>query len=167
MAHIFGEILTWSKQLAPWQNEAIRRLFKNGSLSQNDKDEIFELAKIEHGLSPKPKQAVDLMLKVAELPAPPAPGQKISLNGVRELTNVNALKNDQRLSIGKQFTIIFGENGTGKSGYARVTKRACLARAVEPVLPNVYATQTGHAASAIFEVEENGTVRDEKPLNCF
>jgi hypothetical protein len=162
MAHIFGEILAWSKQLAPWQNEAIRRLFKHGSLSPADKDEIFEWSTIEHGLSPKPKNAVGLMLKEAELPTPPTPGHKIYLNGVRELINVNALKNDQRLSIGKQLTIIFGENGTGKSGYARVTKRACLARAVEPILPNVYAAPADHAPSAIFEIEENGVLRDEK-----
>jgi ABC-type dipeptide/oligopeptide/nickel transport system ATPase subunit len=163
MAHIFGEILAWSKQLTPWQNEAIRCLFKNGSLSPADKNEILEWAKIECGLSPEPDATIDLMLKEVELPAPPAPGQKIYLKGVRELINVNALKNDQRLSIGKQITIVFGENGTGKSGYARVTKRACLARAVEPVLPNVYAAPpAAQATSAIFEIEENENVRDEK-----
>lgn len=41
MANIFGEILEWSKELTPWQNEAIRRLFKNGGLSQSDQDEMF------------------------------------------------------------------------------------------------------------------------------
>jgi hypothetical protein len=118
MANIFGEILAWSKQLAPWQNEAIRRLFVAGDLSTSDRDEIFKLAKVEHGLEPKPDLAPDLMLKPTELPIPPALGQKVYLKGVRELVNVNALKGDQRLAIGKQFTGVFGENGAGKSGFA-------------------------------------------------
>lgn len=161
MANIFGEILKWSKELTPWQNDAIRRLFKSGTLSSADQDEIFALAKIEHGLEPKPAKPLDLMLKPAELPAPPADGAKIVLKGVRQLFNVNTLKNDQRLSIGRQFTGIYGENGAGKSGYARVTKRACRARAVDPILPNVYGEASAQPASAIFEIEENGTTRDE------
>jgi hypothetical protein len=44
MANIFSEILIWSKQLAPWQNEAIRRLFAKGTLSAADKDDIFKEA---------------------------------------------------------------------------------------------------------------------------
>ena len=161
MANIFGEILEWSKELTPWQNEAIRRLFKNGGLSQSDQDEIFRVAKIENGLELKPTQPLDLMLKPAELPTPPSAGVKIILKGVRELLNVNALKKDQRLSIGKQFTGIYGENGAGKSGYVRVMKRACRARAVDPILPDVYGKASDQPASAIFEIEENGVARDE------
>ena len=160
--NIFSEILAWSKELSPWQNEVIRRLFAKGFLTPTDRDEIFDLAKIEHGLAPVPPQPVDLALKASDLPAPPAPGQKIQLNAVRELVNVNALRGD-RLAIGKQLTIIYGENASGKSGYARVMKKAFRARAVDPILQNVYgSTPAVGPASAVFEIEEAGTVRDEK-----
>ena len=49
--NIFSELLSLSKDLAPWQNEAIRRMFaKSGSLPQKDRDEIFDIALVEHGL---------------------------------------------------------------------------------------------------------------------
>ncbi|MBI5821404.1 MAG: AAA family ATPase [Verrucomicrobia bacterium] len=160
--NVFSEILSWSKELSPWQNEVIRRLFAKGVLTPADKDEIFEEAKVEHGLAPAPPKQVDLMLKATDLPTPPTPGQRIQLNGVRELLNVNALRGD-RLVIGKQLTIIYGENASGKSGYARVMKKAFRARAVDPILQNVYiASSTIRPASALFEIEEAGKVRDEK-----
>src|ERR1700722_14283878 len=118
-ANIFSEILIWSKQLAPWQSEAIRRLFAKGVLSATDKEEIFKQAQIEHGLLPPPAKAPDLMLKEADLPAPPVPGKKIKLKGISNATEVNALKANESLSTGDQLTIIYGENGSGKSGYAR------------------------------------------------
>jgi len=161
--NIFSELFSLSKDLAPWQNEAIRRMFaQGGSLPQKDRDEIFEIALVEHGLKKASTPFSDLMLKAPDLPALPVPGQKLTLVGVRGLTNVNALKSDQRLPIGKQFTVIYGHNASGKSGYARVMKKAFHARAVDQILPNVYVADKAGPASAIFEIEQHGVVRDEK-----
>jgi hypothetical protein len=82
--NIFSEILIWSKQLAPWQNEAIRRLFKKPGLLATDKDEIFREAQIEYGFLPALPKAPDLILKSSDLSTPPLPGQKINLKGLRE-----------------------------------------------------------------------------------
>lgn len=161
--NIFSELLSLSKDLTPWQNEAIRRMFaKVGSLPQKDRDEIFEIALVEHGLKKAAAPLGDLMLKNADLPAPPVPGQKLTLVGVRDLKNVNALKDGQRLPIGKQLTVIYGHNASGKSGYARVMKKAFRARVVDDILPNVYASAKAGSATAVFEIEETGKVRDEK-----
>ncbi len=160
--NIFSEILTWSKQLAPWQNEAIRRLFAKGILSSADKEEIFKHAQIEHSLLTPPEKAPDLMLNELDLPAPPVPGEKIKLKGISNATEVNALKANANLSTGDQLTIIYGENGSGKSGYARVMKKAFRARVIDPVLPNVYTKASGIPASAVFKIEENAVMRDEK-----
>jgi energy-coupling factor transporter ATP-binding protein EcfA2 len=160
--NIFSELLSLSKDLAPWQNEAIRRLFAKRALAQTDKDEIFDLALVEHGLKKAASPLGDLMLKNADLPPPPVPGQKLALVGVRDLKNVNALKDGQRLPIGKQLTVIYGHNASGKSGYARVMKKAFHARVVDDILPNVYASAKTGLASAIFEIEESGKARDEK-----
>ncbi|MEK6813258.1 MAG: AAA family ATPase [Nitrospirota bacterium] len=135
---------------------------KSGSLPQKDRDEIFDIALVEHGLKKAAAPLGDLMLKNADLPPPPVPGQKLALVGVRDLENVNALKDGQRLPIGKQLTVIYGHNASGKSGYARVMKKAFHARVVDDILPNVYASAKTGPASAIFEIEETGKVRDEK-----
>ena len=64
----------------------------------------------------------------------------VSLKSMRGVQNVNALVEDQSLTfIPKGVTIIYGDNGAGKSGYVRVLKRACRARTAkgkeEPILP--------------------------------
>ena len=159
--HIFGEILTWSAELPAWQNEAIRRMFQRGTLTPKDKDELFEIASAFYGLKPETEKA-DLMLKSGDLPAPVPAGQKIKLNSISKLINVNALKPDQQLSIGTQLTVVYGENASGKSGYARVMKKAFRARAVEAILPNVYNGAAAGPAKASFEVEEAGAKRPEE-----
>ncbi|MGH7194986.1 MAG: AAA family ATPase, partial [Candidatus Saccharimonadales bacterium] len=39
-------------------------------------------------------------------------------------------------------TIVYGDNGTGKSGYARILKRACRSRHRGKIQPNVYARES-------------------------
>lgn len=161
--NIFSDLLELSKGLASWQNEAIRRMFARcGSLSQKDRDEIFGIALVEHGIKKAAAPLGDLMLKNADLPPPLTPGQKLTLVGVRDLRNVNALKYGQRLPIGKQLTVIYGHNASGKSGYARVMKKAFHARVVDDILPNVYFAAKPEPASAIFEIDDKGVVRDER-----
>lgn len=133
-----------------------------GTLTAADKEELFQMAQIEHGLIPPPDKAPDLMLKPADLPVPPQPGQKIQLKGIRDVENANALKPKQHVVIGGQLTIVYGENASGKSGYARIMKKAFRARAVDPILPNVYTKAATTAATAIFEIEEDAKSRDEK-----
>lgn len=44
---ILQEILNWSKELPAWQSDAIARLFANGTLSNDDLDDLFALLKAE------------------------------------------------------------------------------------------------------------------------
>lgn len=161
--NIFGDLLELSKELSQWQNESIRRMFaKGGSLPREDRDEIFEIALVELGLKKAAETTGNLMLNEGELPASPVQGQRLTLVGLRDLKNVNAIKAGQRLPIGKQLTVIYGHNASGKSGYTRVMKKAFHARVVEEVLPNVYLADKTEPASAIFEIEENGVVREQE-----
>ena len=61
------------------------------------------------------------------------------VHGVR---HVNALAPDQRLTLHRVgLTIIYGDNGSGKSGYACILKKVCCARMpsrVEEIISNIY-----------------------------
>jgi chromosome segregation ATPase len=59
------------------------------------------------------------------------------LKEILELENVNALVPNQRLTFGDQLTAIFGCNGSGKSGYARILGSAGFTRGDQEVLPDV------------------------------
>lgn len=137
---IFNEILEWSKTLSQWQADAVRRLFVQGKLTEEDFDEIFCMAKAHYRIKQAITPPAPTPLSEEHIPAPPTKGKPTILTSMFDVMNVNALVAEQTLTFGpKGLTIIYGGNGTGKSGYARVLKRACRARHTEKtILPNLF-----------------------------
>lgn len=161
---VFGELLDLSKGLALWQNQAIRLLLQKGALSKEDMDEITRIASIEYGMIRDPKAVLPQKLQASELPSPPQSGEQVYLSSIRDVVNVNALTTGQRLSFSKGLTVIYGENGSGKSSYARIMKKAFRARegGVDDILPNVYLQATPGPATASFTFDEGGATTSEK-----
>jgi wobble nucleotide-excising tRNase len=77
---------------------------------------------------------------------------------VTALKNVNAIPDGSILKFGHQgLTVVYGENGSGKSGYARVLKRACSARDTkESLLPNAFGDDAGPASAQISVTIKDG-----------
>ena len=157
-AKINEALLSWSKDsLKEWQHEALRRILSKGTLSELDKTDIYERAQFNHGFTPPPPNLPNLLLTDANLPSGPTQANRIWLTGIKDLENVNALKAKQRLEVGEQLTLVYGENGSGKSGYARVLKRTarCTEKAIESILPDVFAVAPVRApAKAVFELNQ-------------
>jgi len=98
-------------------------------------------------VSGAPKSKADIVLKV-----------------VKALRSINKIPDGSVLPFGHQgLTAIYGENGSGKSGYARVLKRACRARDTqERILPNVYSAFSAvMPAKAAFKLTINAGVDQE------
>jgi ABC-type cobalamin/Fe3+-siderophores transport system ATPase subunit len=52
-------------------------------------------------------------------------GASVSLSAIKDVRAVNNLAPEQTLSFAPNgVTIVYGDNGAGKSGYARILKRA-------------------------------------------
>ncbi|HEX6704147.1 MAG TPA: AAA family ATPase [Albitalea sp.] len=134
---LLDEMLAWAAyELKPWQSDAVRRLFQQVTLDDGDYDDLLLMLKGTRGL------AGDVMptpvpLAKAHLPTAGA-ANPIVLEALHSLRHVNRLAEGQRLEfLPKGLTVVFGDNGAGKSGYSRVIKSACRARVKnEPVLPN-------------------------------
>jgi hypothetical protein len=158
---ILQEILTWSQSLPAWQSDAIARLFAKQTLAQQDLADLYALLKGEHGI-PDPKGRVAKRLKADQIPSAPLTSSHVELLAIKDLRYVNAIAENQRLPFGpKGLTVIYGDNGSGKSGYSRVLKRACRARdQAEPIHPKatLSAGQVG-TAQAAFELSVNGTLK--------
>ncbi len=156
---ILQEILTWSQGLPAWQSDAIARLFANGILSNGDLDDLFALLKGEHGI-PDPKCRKASRLSADQIPVGTVADIQIKIAALKNLRHVNAIAEKQRLPFSlKGLTLIYGDNGSGKSWYARVLKCACRARdQSELIHPNAFLPhdQTGNA-EATFEIQVNGT----------
>ncbi len=159
---ILQEIHTWSKGQPAWQQDAIARIYVNRDLSAEAIDDLYALAKSEAGIEdPKERQA--RALDDAQVAAPSDPARLVQLLAIKDIANVNALAPGGSLPIEETgLTVIYGENGAGKSGYSRVLKQACRARDQrEAILPDakIDPARAGKP-SATFEVAIDGAKAD-------
>lgn len=136
-ATALADILVWSADLPAWQRDALRRLCSQTKLEPAD---IATLMAICKGT----ERAV--ALDANHVRDPTASYAVVTLGALSGLSNVNALAAGERLTFGKTgLTVIYGDNGAGKSGYARVLKQVCRARSPrgDAILPNVYSASAG------------------------
>jgi hypothetical protein len=156
---ILQEIQKWSQILPSWQQDAIARLYAKQELSLQDYDDMYALLKVEHGI-PDPGGRTTRKLAAEQVAAPQAPERHVQIAAIKNLRNVNALAVEQRLPINPTgLSVIYGENGTGKSGYSRVFKKACRARDQSEVIhPNAHVEPSKVGpARATFELLVNAT----------
>ncbi len=165
---ILQEIFSWSQgNLAPWQQDAVTRLYASRILTVTDLDDLYILAKAEHGIEAPNKKQVE-PLAAGLLAATPVPNRLVQLLAIKEISNVNALAEGMRLPISPQgLTVIYGENGAGKSGYSRILKQACRARDQrEPILPDARKDPNKIGPiRAVFETMVDGKSIDLKWVN--
>lgn len=137
--NVVREIATWAKKLSSWQGDALRRIFTSDNLSASDEEEILAMLLVSHNVpddntvAPTPLPFSDVAQEAA------APSRRVLLRELHSLSGVNAIVPGQSLKFALDgLTIVYGENGAGKSGYARVLKHACHAREKsEQILPDV------------------------------
>jgi hypothetical protein len=134
MKNVLQEILLWSKDRPTWQRDALRRLVLNGELADQDIRELADICKGDYGLADKNEGAP---LAKEHVPAATNTTSAVSLESVFHHKGVNALAESQTLKFGPGLTIVYGDNGAGKTGYTRILKRACQARGREEILGNV------------------------------
>lgn len=133
----FADILEWSAGLPAWQRDALRRLCEQTKLEADDILTLIAICKGTEQAKP---------LAASHIRDSASSNMVVTLGALHSLSNVNALAPGERLSFAKiGLTVIYGDNGAGKSGYARVLKQACRARLPkgDTILANIYATSNG------------------------
>ena len=157
---IVKEILQWATTQPAWQQDALRRLFvSNGTLSDQDVIEVYDLLKQEIGISSS-CSATPIPISFKHMPTQARQDTTITLVELSKLDHVNKIPSSRRLKFSESgMTVIYGPNGSGKSGYARVLKKACRARGPdETIHPNAYdSASLSKVPSANFSIKTNGT----------
>jgi energy-coupling factor transporter ATP-binding protein EcfA2 len=158
---VLQEIVSWAQDLPPWEADAISRLLLKPTLTTEDLEDLFALLKAEHGI-PDPKKRVPTKLASDIAPVPSQPSDQVQLKAIKNLVRVNAIAEAHTLPIAPTgLTVIYGDNGAGKSGYSRVLKKACRARDQgERILPNANRALGSAPAEADFEVLVSGAAKD-------
>ncbi|WP_133648517.1 AAA family ATPase [Paraburkholderia flava] len=159
---ILQELLAWTQGLPAWQSDAVARLLAKQTLTADDQDDLFALLKLAHGIS-DPKNRKPKPLTADQIPASVNVTTHVELRAMKNLRHVNAIAENQHLPFSAAgMTVIYGDNGSGKSGYSRVLKRACRARdQTEAIYPNAN-LPAGKAGTpeATFEIAVDGAAKD-------
>lgn len=149
------EIVQWSESRPNWQREALKRLTAGASQGEIDMERLEAIC-IGDVTDFDPLAPDDVAPQSSS-------SEAVAISSMSSVTGVNALAPDQTLNIAKTgITIVYGDNGSGKSGYCRVLKNACRTRDEKfSILSNIY-DANDPSQSATIEFTEGS---DDKVLS--
>ncbi len=118
----------WANDQDGWPRTIAGDVLKNRVQAADlDIDRYLKLLLSEKKLSDEPFQAVP---KIEEKQLDGNLLEAVRIDSLRIGDGVNALKPGAQIDFAPGVTVIFGENGSGKSGFVRVLKRAAGVRTV-------------------------------------
>lgn len=154
---IWSELNAWGKSIADWQRYIISHAVREGTLTDTRIEEAYRLflrdRKLDNGDEELPDVPDSVTGRVA------TEGTPLVLHAIKSLKNVNAIPEVSSVTFGPQLTVIYGHNGAGKSGFARILSRACFSRSKPRIIHNIYDDDAPDApATAQFVVDRgNGS----------
>jgi energy-coupling factor transporter ATP-binding protein EcfA2 len=133
MASIQDDIISWLKEQPDWIQKAAEELLSKESLNEDDIDELTEYLKSEEGQNiANYRKFVGLSKKVIS-------DSKLHLVSIGDIKGIENLSPPNPLTFGNaNLCVIYGHNGSGKSGYARIIKNACGKPRADKLRPNVF-----------------------------
>lgn len=115
------DLVTWAEKRPAWQKDALRRLVTGETLDDPAIAELTELC-----LDPS---RAHTPISQSHIATEANAAESISLVSIKNPIAINALARQQELSFEPSgLTVIYGDNGSGKSGYVRILKHACRSR---------------------------------------
>lgn len=131
---ITDDILEWIPTLPKWQQKLSYLIIEKKHMAEDVLKEIYDLFKIEMKLEKGEIQDDVMYSGTIDTDSSPT----VVWQGVGNLHGVNKIKSDSELNISEGLTIIYGENGSGKSGYTRLLNNAFVSRGDQEILPNIF-----------------------------
>lgn len=107
----------WTEDKSSWSKLLISKIVTNESnLQLSERKDVFNhfLESIE--------LCKGLPVVTISKPSYSPTGKYVELSSLSEVKGVNRLAENQTINFGNNLTVIYGENGTGKTGYGRILK---------------------------------------------
>ena len=148
-------LVQWANEQESWIRILVKEvLARQGPVDDSVVEESFETLLREHGLS---ESAASVNVPLLTEGAPAAGSEtSMTLDRMTDVIGVNALAGGQTIEFAKHLTVLFGQNGSGKTGYARIIKRAAKSRTHEELLGNVASGSILDGPRARFELTVDG-----------
>ena len=138
MTGAISEITKWANsKLKYWENLALYKIMAGEALDDEAYKDLLKHLLIDNRLIPAEKGRPEISFEIFDKNTDSAATSTIQLCEIKNLQNVNALVAGQCLPFGPALTVVFGANGSGKSGYARILGCAGFIRGEVDVFPNI------------------------------
>jgi energy-coupling factor transporter ATP-binding protein EcfA2 len=152
-------IETWLAAKPFWEQYVWKLNLEKDLLTDEDIEQCYTYLSEHLGLIEQltvKKPAISFKNEILTISEPSTGSDKVTLVEVKDFVDVNAISDDCSIKMGSNLTLIYGGNGSGKSGVGRLLCNACFSRGEREILPNVRTTSNGDAtASATFVVQDD------------
>lgn len=142
----------WFEKAARWQKDLFVHIW-NGGITE---DEIFTRAikLIEQEHLDENHRVAAVTTFPSDITFGNAVGKRVMLTQISDIKGIGALAPREPLSFGDGLTIVYGQNGCGKSSYVRILKALANPQHADAVFGNVYRkSQEEPEATATFTID--------------
>lgn len=143
MVNIYRQILEWSEARPMWLRDALRRLIEKNEITEIDKQELTKICLQEAGYEHGDEPVTPFPLDETHIPDGQDATTAVNLSGIGAVTGINKIEEGASVEFNPTgLTLIYGDNGAGKSGYIRILKKVCRSRGSDGTIhPNVYSKE--------------------------
>jgi energy-coupling factor transporter ATP-binding protein EcfA2 len=154
---IYNEILAWANNKPSFFKDALRRIISSSAITETDIDELVLLLKKDNGDNTVFLNAIPI--DNTHIPTAVATGTVYPrLISIKDPINVCALHNHGHLQFPNSgLTVVYGNNGSGKSSYSRILKKLCWSRNSNVELKKNVFSPSASQQKVDFIIEVNGT----------
>lgn len=136
-------LLEWAEKQEPWVRDSLRRISAADGFVLADQDRQEILVRIKYAANGQGEAPACHGLTPEHLSQSGETGPRAVLASIGPVQNIDRLAKNQQLRFAANgITLIFGENGSGKSGYARIAKRLCRSLSIDELKGDVFKGKT-------------------------
>ena len=137
MTNLAKELEIWFQERPVWLQNAARRLIEKDELGDADYGELLKICGTEAGIEFEGEVPKAESIQAGSF-AQEDHAHKVELCSVSKVVGINALNPKKPLIFPEGLTVIYGQNGAGKSGYTRLLKQICGAKNPGHLHPNAF-----------------------------
>jgi energy-coupling factor transporter ATP-binding protein EcfA2 len=150
-----NQIINWLKHQDYWFQYSGNRLLEGESVT----DELITITynffledwELNEKLGERTEIAFTEIVTTVESEA-----SNLKLRLINDIENVNALQRGQVIEVNENLTVVYGANGTGKSGYVRLLNNAFISRGDKSILQNVFVENASGEPACSFIFQSGG-----------
>lgn len=166
---VIDEIISWASNQPLWQQSLIAELLSGGNIDDGRiryyADQAIEESQDPAAYSAKTGNPLEEYDYTGE-----SSGVGVKISEIQATQNINAIPDGSKLPLSKDgLNLIYGDNGSGKSGYTRVLKNSCNCRHNEPLKGDVNSDHERECiATVLFEADgkdESHILEDDSDVN--